>query len=201
MKFTIPLSLLSMAIGLAMALLVALARLSTRPWLHWPARTFISLIRGTPLLVQLFIFFFGLPELGIKLGSFTAATLALSLNVAAYAAEIIRSAILSVPRGQSEAAATVGMGYRLTMRRIVLPQAARTAVPPLSNTFISLVKDTALTSVVLVPEMFREAQDRAAASTEYLALYSLAALFYWVVCAVLSLGQARLETRLERHTA
>ena len=93
------------------------------------------------------------------------------------------------------------MGYALTMRRIVLPQAARTAVPPLSNTFISLVKDTSLTSVILVPEMFREAQDCAGASTEYLALYSLAALFYWIVCAVLSFGQSRLETRLERHSA
>ncbi len=199
-RYTITLSLLSMAIGLVLALLVALARLSTRPWLHWPARTFISIIRGTPLLVQLFIVFFGLGQIGIKLDSFTAAAFALSLNVAAYAAEIIRSAILSVPRGQSEAAATVGMGYTLTMRRIVLPQAARTAVPPLSNTFISLVKDTSLASVILVPEMFRVAQNYAGATTEFMALYSLAALFYWVVCAVLAYGQGRLETRLERHT-
>lgn len=199
-KYTITLSLLSMALGLVLALFVALARLSPRTWLRWPARTFISVIRGTPLLVQLFIFFFGLPQLGLKLDSFTAATLGLSLNVAAYAAEIIRSAILAVPRGQSEAAATVGMGYSLTMRRIVLPQAARTAVPPLSNTFISLVKDTSLASAILVPEMLRKAQDFAGASTEYLALYSLAALFYWIVCAVLGLGQSRLETRLERHT-
>ncbi len=200
-KYTITLSLLSMALGLALALVVALARLSTRPWLHWPARMFVSIIRGTPLLVQLFIVFFGLGQVGIKLDSFPAAVLALSLNVAAYSAEIIRSSILSVPRGQSEAAATVGMGYRLTMRRIVLPQAARTAVPPLSNTFISLVKDTALCSLILVPEMFRIAQNYAGATTEFLALYSLAALFYWVVCAVLSAGQNRLETRLERSLA
>ncbi|WP_248581787.1 ABC transporter substrate-binding protein/permease [Nocardioides sp. InS609-2] len=199
-QYTITLSLLSMAIGLVLALLVALARLSTRPWLHWPARAFISIVRGTPLLVQLFIVFFGLPQIGIKLDSFTAAAFALSLNVAAYAAEIIRSSILSVPRGQSEAAATVGMSYALTMRRIVLPQAARTAVPPLSNTFISLVKDTSLASVILVPEMFRVAQNYAGATTEFMALYSLAALFYWVVCAVLAYGQSRLETRLERHT-
>ncbi len=200
-QYTITLSLLSMAIGLVLALLVAMARLSTRPWLHWPARAFISIIRGTPLLVQLFIVFFGLGQIGIKLESFPAAVLALSLNVAAYSAEIIRSSILSVPRGQSEAAATVGMGYTLTMRRIVLPQAARTAVPPLSNTFISLVKDTSLASVILVPEMFRVAQNYAGATTEFMALYSLAALFYWVVCAVLSVGQNRLETRLERSLA
>ena len=200
-QYTITLSLLSMAIGLVLALLVALARLSSRPWLHWPAQGFISLIRGTPLLVQLFIVFFGLGQIGIKLDPYVAATLALSLNVGAYAAEIVRSAILSVPRGQTEAAATVGMGYALTMRRIVLPQAARTAVPPLSNTFISLVKDTSLASVILVPEMLRVAQDYAGASTEFLALYSLAALFYWIVCALLALGQGRLETRLERHMA
>ena len=200
-QYTITLSLLSMAVGIVLALLVALARLSTRPWLHWPARVFISIVRGTPLLVQLFIVFFGLPQLGIKFDSFPAAVLALSLNVAAYSAEIIRSSILSVPRGQSEAAATVGMGYTLTMRRIVLPQAARTAVPPLSNTFISLIKDTSLASVILVPEMFRIAQNYAAATTEFMALYSLAALFYWVVCAVLSVGQSRLETRLERSLA
>lgn len=200
-KYTITLSLLSMGLGLVLALLVALARLSTRPWLHWPARVFISIVRGTPLLVQLFIVFFGLGQIGIKLDSYPAAVLALSLNVAAYSAEIIRSSILSVPRGQSEAAATVGMGYRLTMRRVVLPQAARTAVPPLSNTFISLVKDTALCSVILVPEMFRVAQNYAGSSTEYFPLYCLAALFYWVVCAVLSAGQNRLETRLERSLA
>lgn len=200
-QYTITLSLLSMALGLALALLVALARLSTRPWLHWPARGFISIVRGTPLLVQLFIVFFGLPQIGIKFESYPAAVLALSLNVAAYSAEIIRSSILSVPRGQSEAAATVGMGYTLTMRRIVLPQAARTAVPPLSNTFISLVKDTSLASTILVAEMFRIAQNYAGASTEYLPLYCLAALFYWVVCAVLSVGQNRLETRLERSLA
>lgn len=200
-KYTITLSLLSMALGLALALLVALARLSSRPWLHWPARVFISIIRGTPLLVQMFIFFYGLGQIGLKLDSYPAAVLALSLNVAAYSAEIIRSAILSVPRGQSEAAATVGMGYAMTMRRIVLPQAARTAVPPLSNTFISLIKDTSLTSVILVPEMFRIAQNYAGSSTEYFPLYCLAALFYWVVCAVLSVGQSRLETRLERSLA
>ncbi|WP_426244596.1 ABC transporter substrate-binding protein/permease [Nocardioides sp. LHG3406-4] len=200
-QYTITLSLLSMALGLLLALLVALARLSSRPWLHWPARGFISVIRGTPLLVQLFIVFFGLPQIGIKFDSYPGAVLALSLNVAAYSAEIIRSSILSVPRGQSEAAATVGMGYTLTMRRIVLPQAARTAVPPLSNTFISLVKDTSLTSIILVPEMFRVAQNHAGSTTEYLPLYSLAALFYWVVCAVLAVGQNRLETRLERSLA
>jgi His/Glu/Gln/Arg/opine family amino acid ABC transporter permease subunit len=198
-KGTIPLTIISFAAGLVLALLAALARMSSSALLRWPARAYISLIRGTPLLVQLFVVFYGLPEVGIKLPGFVAACLALSLNVGGYAAENIRSAILSVPRGQFEAAATIGMSYRLTMRRIVLPQAARIAVPPLSNTLLSLIKDTSLASVVLVTESFREAQIAASASTKFLALYLLAALYFWVICFVVSIGQGRLEKRLARY--
>jgi His/Glu/Gln/Arg/opine family amino acid ABC transporter permease subunit len=197
-KGTIPLTLISFAFGLVLALVAALARLSNNRLADAPARAYISIIRGTPLLVQLFIFFFGLPELGIKLPGFLAACIVLSLNVGGYAAEIIRASILSVPRGQFEAATTIGMGYRMTMRRIVLPQALRIAVPPLSNTLLSLVKDTSLVSVVLVTELFRVARDMAALSTRYLALYSMAALYFWVICFLLSLVQQRLERRLER---
>ena len=112
-----------------------------------------------------------------------------------YAAEVIRSAILSVPKGQWEAATTIGMGYATTLRRIILPQAARTAVPPLSNTLISLVKDTSLASVVLVTELLRVAQIAAAPTFQFFALYGVAALYYWVICLVLSFVQSRLETR------
>ena len=195
---TIPLTAISFLIGLALATLLALARMSSRAVLRWPARAYISLIRGTPLLVQLFIVFFGFPEFGLKLPSFVAATIALSLNVAAYAAEVIRGSILSVPRGQFEAATTIGMDYGQSMRRIVLPQAARIAVPPLSNTLLSLVKDTSLASIVLVSELFRVATVSASTSFRYLALYSLAAAYYWMICTVLSAVQQRLETRLER---
>ena len=197
-KGTIPLTVISFAAGLTIALLVALARMSANRLLRLPARAYISVIRGTPLLVQLFIVFYGFPQIGIKFPGFIAACLALSLNVGGYAAEIIRGSILSVPRGQYEAATTIGMGYAQSMRRIVLPQAARIAVPPLSNTLLSLVKDTSLVSVVLVTELFREAQNAAAVSTEYLALYGAAALYFWVICLVLSMGQHRLERRLER---
>ena len=197
-KGTIPLTVIAFAFGLLLALVAALARLSGNRWLDAPARVYISIIRGTPLLVQLFIFFYGLPEIGIKLPGFLAACIALSLNVGGYAAEIIRASILSVPRGQFEAATTIGMDYRQSLRRIVLPQALRIAVPPLSNTLLSLVKDTSLVSVVLVTELFREAQNAAAVSSNYLPLYLLAALYFWVVCFVISLGQDRLEGRLER---
>jgi His/Glu/Gln/Arg/opine family amino acid ABC transporter permease subunit len=197
-KGTIPLTVISFSVGLVLALIAALARLSHNRLANAPARAYISIIRGTPLLVQLFIFFFGLPEVGIKLPGFLAACIVLSLNVGGYAAEIIRASILSVPRGQFEAATTIGMGYGMTMRRVVLPQALRIAVPPLSNTLLSLVKDTSLVSVVLVTELFRVARDMAALSTRYLALYSMAALYFWVICFLLSLAQQRLERRLER---
>ncbi|MCS7475665.1 ABC transporter substrate-binding protein/permease [Umezawaea endophytica] len=200
-KVTIPLTLLSFAIGLALALVVALARISSSRILSGLARAFISIIRGTPLLLQLFIVFYGLPQIGLKFPPFTAAVIAFSLNVAGYAAEVVRAAILAVPKGQFEAAATIGLGYSLTLRRIVLPQAARTAVPPLSNTLLSLLKDTSLGSVVLLTELFRESQLAAAESNEFLALYAFAGLYYWVICVGLSAAQKRLETRLDRYVA
>ena len=200
-KATIPLTIISFAIGLVIALAVALMRLSSIPVLAQLARFYISVIRGTPLLVQLYLIFFGLPALGLTFNSFTAAIIAFSLNVGGYAAEVIRSAILSVPQGQWEAATTIGMGYATTLRRIILPQAARTAVPPLSNTLISLVKDTSLASVVLVTELLRVAQIAAAPTFQFFALYGVAAVIYWLICLVMSFVQSRVETRLERHVA
>ncbi|GAA1397135.1 ABC transporter substrate-binding protein/permease [Luteococcus peritonei] len=198
---TIPLAAISFLLGLVLALLVALARLSANRLLEWPARAFVSLFRGTPLLVQLFLIFFGLPQLGLRLSPWPAAVIAFSLNVAAYAAEIIRSAILSVPQGQWEAASTIGMDRATALRRVILPQAGRVAVPPLSNTLISLVKDTSLASSILVTEMFRRAQIAAAPSGAFLELYGVAALIYWGICLVLSTIQTSLENRLGRHVA
>lgn len=165
------------------------------------ARFYISVIRGTPLLVQLFIVFFALPEFGVRIDPFPAAVIAFSLNVGGYAAEIIRSAIQSIPKGQWEAAETIGLNYVGTLRRIILPQATRVAVPPLSNTLISLVKDTSLASTILVTELLRQAQIIAAPTFEFFALYGTAAIYYWVICLVLSFGQARFEHRLERYVA
>lgn len=198
---TIPLTIISFAIGLVLALLVALARLSTNRLLRNASRLYISIIRGTPLLVQLFIVFYALPELGVKISPFPAAIIAFSLNVGGYAAEIIRAAIQSIPKGQWEAAETIGMGYSTTLQRIVLPQAARVAVPPLSNTLISLVKDTSLASTILVTELLRTAQIAAAPTFEFFALYGTAAAYYWVICLALSFGQGRVEHRLERFIA
>ena len=198
---TIPLTILSFAIGLVIALAVALARLSPNVVLTNLARFYISVIRGTPLLVQLFIVFYALPQLGVRIDPFPAAVIAFSLNVGGYAAEIIRSAIQSIPKGQWEAAETIGLNYVGALRRIVLPQAARVAVPPLSNTLISLVKDTSLASTILVTELLRQAQVIAAPTFEFFALYGTAAVYYWVICLVLSFSQGRLEHRLERYVA
>jgi His/Glu/Gln/Arg/opine family amino acid ABC transporter permease subunit len=198
---TIPLTIISFVVGLVIALAVALARLSPNVILAGVARFYISVIRGTPLLVQLFIVFYALPQLGVKIDPFPAAVIAFSLNVGGYAAEIIRSAILSIPKGQWEAAETIGFNYVGALRRIILPQAARVAVPPLSNTLISLVKDTSLASTILVTELLRQAQIVAAPTFEFFALYGTAAAYYWVICLVLSFGQGRLEHRLERYVA
>lgn len=201
LTMTIPLTVISFAIGLVIALVVALARLSSNWAVSGLARFYISIIRGTPLLVQLFIVFFALPQIGIRIDPFPAAVIAFSLNVGGYAAEIIRAAILSIPKGQWEAAQTIGMDYPTSLRRIVLPQATRVAVPPLSNTLISLVKDTSLASTILVTELFRTAQNVAAPTFEFFALYGTAALYYWIICLVLSFGQSRFERRLERYVA
>jgi cystine transport system permease protein len=198
---TIPLTLASFALGLALALLVALMRLSRNAVVSGAARFYVSVIRGTPLLVQLFVIFYGLPSLGVKLDPWPSAIIAFSLNVGGYAAEVIRAAILSVPKGQWEAGHTIGMTRGHALRRIILPQAARVSVPPLSNTFISLVKDTSLASLILVTELFRNAQQIAAFSQEFMALYLEAALVYWVICLVLSTGQSALEKRLDRYVA
>jgi cystine transport system permease protein len=198
---TIPLTAISFVLGLVIALVVALARLSTIGPLSAAARVYISLIRGTPLLVQLFIVFYALPQIGLVIDPFPAAVLAFSLNVGGYAAEVIRAAILSIPKGQWEASETIGMGYTTTLQRVILPQAARTAVPPLSNTLISLVKDTSLASTILVTELLRVAQLAAAPTFDFFALYGVAAVYYWVICLILSAAQNRLEARLERYVA
>ena len=198
---TIPLALSSFAIGLVLALALALMRLSRRRWLSSIARVYISLVRGTPLLVQLFVIFYGLPSLGVVIDPWPSAIIAFSINVGGYAAEVIRAAILSVPKGQWEAAYMIGMSHQRALTRIILPQAARVSVPPLSNTFISLVKDTSLASVVLVTELFREARQIAVFTSEFVLIYLEAALIYWLICLALGGLQGLLEKRLNRYVA
>ena len=198
---TIPLALASFALGLVLALVVALMRLSPVRVVSGIATAYVSVIRGTPLLVQLFVVFYGLPSVGLTIDPWPSAIIAFSLNIGGYAAEVIRAAIQSVPKGQWEAAHMVGMTRATALRRIILPQAARVSVPPLSNEFISLVKDTSLASLILVTELFRQAQQIAAFSQRFMVVYIEAAVVYWVICLFLSAAQTVLEKRLDRYVA
>jgi len=198
---TIPLTIISFTVGLFIALGIALMRLSKFRVLKSIGWFYVSVIRGTPLLVQLFFIFYALPNLGVLLDPWPSAVLAFSLNVGGYAAEVIRAAILSVPRGQWEAGYTIGYSNTQTLWRVILPQAARVAVPPLSNTFISLVKDTSLASIVLVTELFRVARQIATFTSEFVLIYLEAALIYWLICLALGAAQGVLEKRLSRYVA
>ena len=195
LKVTIPLTLLSFSLGLVIAIITAVARLSNIKILKFIFATYVWIFRGTPLLVQLFIVFYGLPSIGVTLDTWSAATIAFSLNVGAY----VRAAILSVPKGQWEAATSLGMTHYQILKRIIAPQAVRISLPPLSNTFIGLVKDTSLAASITMVDMFMVAQRIAARTFEPLILYILAALIYLVVCTLLTYLQSRLEKAVSRY--
>jgi cystine transport system permease protein len=184
--YTVILSLGGMFFGLLLGFGLALMRLSRFKLLSWTARVYVSFFRGTPLLVQLFLIYYGLPQVGIELDPIPAAM-------------ILRAAIASIERGQWEAAASIGMTRAQTLRRAILPQAMRTALPPLGNSFISLVKDTALAATIQVPELFRQAQLVSARTFEIFTMYLSAALIYWVLASILAHFQNRLEDRVNRH--
>ncbi|MBG6286951.1 MULTISPECIES: cystine ABC transporter permease [Pseudomonas] len=197
--FTVVLSVGGMFFGLLLGFVLALMRLYGFTAVRWLARIYVSFFRGTPLLVQLFMIYYGLPQAGIELDPLPAALIGFSLNMAAYVCEILRAAIGSIDKGQWEAAASIGMTRAETLRRVILPQAARTALPPLGNSFISLVKDTALAATIQVPELFRQAQLITARTFEVFTMYLAAALIYWILASILSHLQNRLEDRVNRH--
>jgi cystine transport system permease protein len=199
--FTIPLTLITFALGLILAFFTALARLSKFKPLAAVASFYVWIFRGTPLLVQLFILFYGLPSVGVTLNPFPAAVIGFTLNKGAYSSEIIRAAILSIPKGQWEAAYSVGMTKAQAMRRIILPQAVRVSIPPLGNSFISLVKDTSLAATITVTELFQKGQQIAAATYEPLWLYIEVAVIYLIFSTVLSYLQTKLEHRFDRSVA
>ncbi|MGQ7426124.1 amino acid ABC transporter permease [Streptococcus suis] len=193
---TIPLTILSFTFGLLIAIGTALVQIAQIPILKQVARFYIWVVRGTPLLVQLYVIFFGLPSLGIVLDAFPSAVLVFSVNTGAYAAETIRASIESVPKGQLEAGYSVGMSFAQTMRRIIFPQAFRVAFPPLSNTLIGLVKDTSLAANITVLEMFMATQQIAARTYEPFALYCEVALIYLLFSTILTKLQAYGEKKL-----
>ncbi len=195
-KITIPLTAIAFSIALAIAVAVALIQLKNIRGLKQIARFYIWVVRGTPLLVQLYVVFFGLPGIGIMLDPFPAAICVFAVNEGAYAAETMRAALESVPRGQIEAGYCVGMTWMQIMRRIVLPQAFRTAFPPLSNSLIAMVKDTSLAANITVAEMFMTTQRIVARTYEPLALYCEVGLIYLMFSTVLTWIQRKGEGRL-----
>lgn len=207
-KYSIPITLVTFVLGLVLALITALMRISSSKVLRGIARFYVSIIRGTPMIVQLFIIFYGIPEIGrlvtgnadnqLTLSPVIAAIIGLSLNVGAYASEILRGGIMSIPKGQTEAAYSIGMNYKQTVQRIILPQAIRVSVPALGNTFLSLIKDTSLLGFILVAEMFRKAQEVASTTYEFLTIYLLVAILYWIVCFIISIVQSYYESYIER---
>ena len=193
--YSIPLTLVSFTIGMVIAILSALLIINKVPILSQVMRFYVWVFRGTPLLVQLFIVYWGICN-PMKISNLIACVIALSLNVGAYASETIRAAILSIDKGQWEAGYSIGMTYQQAFWRIIVPQAAKVSVPPLFNTFISLVKDTSLASNIMIAEMFRKAQEFAASSLRYLLIYSEAALIYLMFCTLLNGLQKLCEKRL-----
>ena len=197
--FTLQLSLGGMVFGLILGFVLALMRLSHFWPLSWLSRFYVSVFRGTPLIAQLFMIYYGLPQFGIELDPIPAAMIGLSLNTAAYTSETLRAAISSIEKGQWEAASSIGMNHWQTLRRVILPQAARTALPPLGNSFIGLVKDTSLAATIQVPELFRQAQLVTSRTLEVFTMYLAASIIYWVLATVLSFLQNRLEDRVNRQ--
>ena len=195
-KVTIPLTLLSFAVSLVLGLVLALVQVVGIRGLKQIAFIYIWIFRGTPLIVQLFIIFFGLPSLGIMIDAFPAAVLAFGLNLAAYNAEVFRAAIDAIPAGQTEAAYMVGLNYPQTLFHIILPQAFKIAFPSLFNNLISLLKDTSLASSITVIELFTSAQQIAARTYEPFALYCEAALIYLIFSTLLTWLQTYLEGKL-----
>ncbi|SLM61446.1 Cystine ABC transporter, permease protein [Dickeya aquatica] len=183
-----------------LGVVVALLRLYGPKPLKKLCDFYVWIIRGTPLLVQLFLIFYGLPGAGITLDAFPAALIGFSLNVGAYSSEIVRGAILSVAKGQWNAAYSLGMSGAQAIRWVIVPQSVFVSLPPLANTFISLVKDTSLAAVITVPEMFLAAQRIVSVTYEPLILYVEAALIYLMFSTILSKLQTRLETYYQRHT-
>lgn len=195
---TIFLGTTSFALGSFIGLLVALARLSGIAPLTWFAVLYLSIFRGTPMLVQILLIYFGLPQLGITLDPIPSAIIALSLGVASYQSENFRSGILSVEKGQREAALSIGMTGWQALRRIIFPQALRIATPTIGNRFIALMKDTSLASVVTVVELTRVAERIGSATFRYLEMFVIIAAIYWAISTVLSIGQETLERRMAR---
>lgn len=194
--YTVLFAAVSMVLGLILGFSVAVVRVTKVPVVSQIAAVYVSAFRGTPLLVQIFVLYYGLPSVGIEFTPVTAGILALTLNVAAYLSESMRGAILGIDKGQWEAGLSVGLTWGQTLWNIITPQALRLAVPSLSNSLISLIKDTSLISVITVTELMLATKEVIAETFHPLPLYLAAAGIYWLLSALFERVQKALENRL-----
>ncbi|WP_171431385.1 amino acid ABC transporter permease [Pseudomonas aeruginosa] len=194
--YTVLFAAVSMVLGLILGFSVAVVRVTKVPVVSQIAAVYVSAFRGTPLLVQIFVLYYGLPSVGIEFTPVTAGILALTLNVAAYLSESMRGAILGIDKGQWEAGLSVGLTWGQTLWNIITPQALRLAVPSLSNSLISLIKDTSLISVITVTELMLATKEVIAETFQPLPLYLAAAGIYWLLSALFERAQKALENRL-----
>ena len=198
-RWTVVLSILSIVLASILALLGALGRMSKFPPVYALSTFYVSLMRGTPLYLQIIFFFLALPQMGVRLSGLWAGVAALGLNYGAYMTEIVRAGIESVPIGQREAALAIGMKRAQIMRRVVLPQALQVVIPPIGNQFIAMLKDTALVAITgYVHEILWRAQNVGRPAFRNLETLIVAALFYWMLTIIFELIQARVEARLSR---
>ncbi|MFD1037286.1 amino acid ABC transporter permease [Virgibacillus byunsanensis] len=198
---TIALAVISIIFALIIGFFTALAKISKIKILKIIATIYVSMFRGTPLLVQIFVIYYGLPQINIELDPIPSGILALTLNAGSYLSESFRASILAVDKGQMEAAVSMGMSYGQAMRRIILPQSIRIAIPTLSNTYIILIKDTSLVSVITVTELLQMSTLIIAKTFEPLTIYLLAAAIYWIIITFFTVLLDRFEKRTSRHVS
>lgn len=199
LKMTVPLTLVSFALGMILAFVTATCRISKNKLLSKTAQFYVWVIRGTPMIVQLFVIFYGLPKVGIMFSPIVSAIIGLTISEGAYDSEIIRAALTSIPKGQWEACHALGMSKLQTLLNVIIPQAALIAVPSLGNMFISLVKDTSLTAILTVREVFQIGQQIVAVTFEPLWIYLEVGVIYLIYSTVLSQLQGVLERKLGKH--
>jgi cystine transport system permease protein len=197
--YTLFISVVSMGAGLMIGFFLCLARRSPAKFLRLPARLYISFMRGIPMLAFLFVLYFGLPVIGIQLSALSSAMIGFSLNSAAYIAEVQRASLNSVSKGQWDAAYAIGLSFWQALYRIIIPQAARIAIPPLLNIFLDLVKASSLAAVISVPELLYNAQIVAGRTYDTITLYLLVALIYWGICIFISMITDQVEKRFSHY--
>lgn len=199
LPYTLSLSLIGFCLGTICGFFVALLRMSAFAPFRWLAIGHVSLMRGIPLMVLLFFIYFGLPFMGVQLDAITSSIIAFTCMSSAYISEIIRSCLAAVDSGQWEAARSLGLRTPTIYRKIIIPQAFRIALPPLSNVFLDMIKSTSLTAMITVPEIFNQAKIVGGAKSDYMTVYICVALIYWVICTCYATGQAILEKKLATY--